>query len=208
MHEAGLFQDEDPDLYAVLEKAAFAADKYFLPNTRNKLRRELIKPIVTETITAQKREQDIEDAVSEMFAGNCVDPVSTLWRDESGKTLALIKPTEDKSVSETAFVWVFSLRESSDEEEVENAKMLEAFGLTSSLSDIEGSPGSDRILMTEGSPYHGEQMLYGTMTKGMAREHSTISMRAAAYGGSSGLYRSIDHLPSMFVWVEHAYISA
>lgn len=203
--EAGLIQDEDPELYATMRQAVYFANDRLGKTLQADLNLSFRG---LHCSNSQDTESGGNSAANELFDRNAKDTISTLWRDQSGKILALLKPTEGKAVSESASVWVISLSEHSEAEERSNAYKLQEFGLTASLSDTENPSVSSSFLLTKGKSDHGEKMLFGTMKKGMAREHSDISMKAAAFRRNSGSYQSLNPLPSMFVWVEHAYVEA
>lgn len=203
--EAGLIQDEDPELYATMRQAVYFANDRLGKTLQADLNLSFRG---LHCSNSQDTESGGNSAANELFDRNAKDTISTLWRDQSGEILALLKPTEGKAVSESASVWVVSLSEHSEAEERSNAYKLQEFGLTASLSDTENPSVSSSFLLTKGKSDHGEKMLFGTMKKGMAREHSDISMKAAAFRRNSGSYQSLNPLPSMFVWVEHAYVEA
>lgn len=203
--EAGLVQDEDPELYATMRQAVYFANDRLDKALQAGLVRNFKELHCSNSLDTESESNIV---AKELFDRNAKDPISTLWRDKSGETIALLKPTEDKAVCESAFVWVVSLRELSEAEARSNAYKLQAFRLTDALSNMENPSVSDRFLMTKGKSDHGEKILFGKMTKGMAREHSDISMKAAAFRRYSGSYQSLNPLPSMFVWVEHAYVEA
>ncbi|WIY26234.1 hypothetical protein [Parasedimentitalea psychrophila] len=208
LHDVGLTRDDNPELRLVMRDAVYFANEHMLKHSR----RELIKEVSAATKSAVHfklgNDPDAGSVTSEKFTKNFEDPASTLWRDQSCKTLVLIKPNTNPAAVGEAFVWAISLHDYVDENGRSRAQKLEEFGLAASFSDTENSSVSNSSLQAEGRSYHGEKMLAGRMTKEGGRDHSDISMKAAAFGDHSGYYRSIPSLPSLFVWVEHQYVAA
>ncbi|QDI76747.1 MULTISPECIES: hypothetical protein [Leisingera] len=208
LQEAGFTRDDDPVWQAIMRDAVYYADEHLLPNVRGRLLKDITDENNPSSHRTRKSNPTEGNATSRQFLSDFEDPGSSLWRDKCGKTLALLKPNTERTVSGEAFAWVISLHDYSSSETRNNAEKLETFGLASSLSDTEANSVSDCILLTEGNSCHGEKMLFGRMTKGLPREHSNVAMKAAAFGDPSGYYQSINSLPSLFVWVEHNYIAA
>ncbi|TLP69187.1 hypothetical protein FEE96_02570 [Parasedimentitalea maritima] len=214
LHEVGLTCDDDTDLRLIMRDAVYFAEEFMLKNTRHQLlkeRRLLPKVTASAEILADptlRFDPEGGNFTSQTFIRNFEDPASSLWRDQSGKTLALIKPNTNSTVTGEAFVWAISLHDYVDENGRSRAEKLEEFGLAASFSDIENKSIAHCSLQAEGHSYDGGKMLAGRMTKGAAREHSDVSMSAAAFGDNRGVYRSRPSLPFMFVWVKHSYVDA